>query len=573
MDIPPNDTQSEKCALGAGATTPEALATLLEMTSREDFYFDVHRIIYDAFVAMHAAGTPVDALTLSEELNRQGTFDDVGGVPYITSILDAVPHAAHIKHYCRTVVDRSKRRKTIRKLEQGLRQAFDLSVDIEHAIAAVDLSELNSDASDDVAISSAELDMADYEIEYFIPGILAKRNFCLVAGPSKGCKTTVLVELALSLSSGAKFLNEFCIPALVRVGIISAESGPGVLQETARRIAKSKPWRNLADYENLIWKFNVPKLSEPGAVRKLIRFVKEYGLDVLILDPFYLMAGLSEDAGNMFVVGRLLAELQIVGNETGVTLVVAHHFKKLGFADQYSTPELGMVAWSGFEQYARQWLLLNRREAYDAEVGLHKLWLAAGGSAGHGGLFAVDAHEGRQSNPGGRCWEVSVTKASEARQQAKRERDEQKEADLTGKLERDIEAVLEALGKHPDGISKSLLRDLTGVGARIGKILPVILADGRAVPCRFKATNGQEYQGFKLGTRTLGQTQLSDCPSDCPTDTAHTLGQRSLLRERVRPSGVCGGVGHTEPGGDHSEILSECPGTDEVDRLFGGRPA
>ena len=157
-------------------------------------------------------------------------------------------------------------------------------------------------------------------------------------------------------------------------------------------------------------------------------------LEVIAIDPAYLCIG-EADHGNLFAIGARLEGISRVCGEIGATLILAHHNRKNGKADPFGPPELEDIAWSGFQEFARQWLLVNRREPYEPGTGQHALWLSAGGSAGHSNLWALDIAEGTQSTPGGRFWQVSVTPASEARkdtqarqEQAKREQVEEKAA-------------------------------------------------------------------------------------------------------------------------------------------------
>ena len=107
------------------------------------------------------------------------------------------------------------------------------------------------------------------------------------------------------------------------------------------------------------------------------------GLKVLIIDPAYLCLDLGDDAGNLFTVGKKLRELTDIGHATGCTIIIIHHNKK-SINDPFAIPELESIAWSGFQEWARQWLLIGRRELYNAErAGSHRLWLNVGGSAGH----------------------------------------------------------------------------------------------------------------------------------------------------------------------------------------------
>lgn len=551
LRLSPQHLDSERSIIAAAILDPAARGLALSLVRPDQFYTDIHAAILKLIGRLQDEGglSSVDendnVNTILSAIDQAGILNQVTGGPneFLTNLMD-IPHTGHVRYHAGRIVKAASQREAINHLEAATRAAWDGESPDEIAERMATTAEAirqGLTTSEDLrAITSRELDETEFQLDYLIPGILARRQFCLVAGPSKGCKTTTLCDLALALSSGCKFLNEFYVSRAVRVGMISAESGPGVLQETARRIARSKPWSNLADYENLFWKFDVPRLNEPGAARKLIQFVNGYQLEVLVLDPFYLMAGLSEDAGNMFVVGRLLADLQAVGNQTGVTLIVAHHFKKLGMVDQYAQPELGMVAWSGFEQYARQWLLLNRREAYDAENGLHRLWLAAGGSAGHGGLFAVDAHEGRQANAGGRCWQVTVTKASEARQQERQEREDRKEQELAQRLSRDAERVMAKLAANPEGLTKTRLRDLSGINApKLTTALAYLLEQNMVEPCRVPGGNKQDYEGFKLATRTPVQPPVQGVRMIGTDGPSHTPVQAHPLGCAVRTGGVC----------------------------------
>ena len=568
-EIPPAHEQAFLGGLLRDSTAWEQLPALVDPRDFGDWRC---RLIYENMLDVYRFGMKVDEHSTRKRLIDTGTFESIGGGPFVFSCFDRVPNGHDVAVNAKRITEAGRMRRLglahrteAEKLDRGEYGSSDEAIE-----AAADIPKLfeSQDAVDE-SITSAELDDGDFRTDYLVKGILARDQFCLVGGPSKGCKTTTLIDLGLSLGSGDPFFGEFEVPHPVRVAIVSGESGKRVIQETARRIARSKAWWNLRDYQNVVWRFDIPRLDQPGAIAKLIRFVRSNSLDVLILDPFYLMAGLnSSEAGNMFAVGPLLAELQRVGNETGVTVVIAHHFKKLGFAEQYSPPELGFIAWSGFEQYARQWLLLNRREAFDSEIGLHKLWFASGGSAGHGGLYALDALEGRLTDDGGRRWEVTITRASEARQQARQEREERKQDEDQQKLEIDAQAVKKELGKNSDGLTKSRLRDVTGInGPRIAKILAHLLGVEEIETADITSKNGQSYSGFKLVTRTPEQPLGQSVLLNRPTDTSTSLGQPPPFRGGVRPSGEVPVVGISHS--DESE-LSEC-GHDQAANLFNGR--
>ena len=318
-------------------------------------------------------------------------------------------------------------------------------------------------------ITSAELANAQYNLEYLIPGLLVKGQPCVLAGPKKSLKTNSLIDLTLSIATGTPFLNHFPIPLPRRIALLSGESGRATIQETARRVARSKNDLRLQDAEKALWCFDLPKLGQPETVRTIVEYVQQHVLDVLCIDPAYLCMPLGDSASNLFVVGGMLADLSKVTDETGVTIVLATHTTKTSSSkargiDQFAAPELENIAWSGFQEWARQWLLLGRRELYDPDrVGHHELWLAGGGSAGHSGLWGVTIDEGSQQDLHGRHWNVRVASASavctERQTVRSTARDNAKRAQEQARRDEHQINAIRAYHLFPDGETKTQLRD------------------------------------------------------------------------------------------------------------------
>jgi hypothetical protein len=74
-------------------------------------------------------------------------------------------------------------------------------------------------------ISSAQFAQQKYELAWLIKHMLVMGQPCVVGGPKKALKTSLLVDLCLSLGSGTRFLNNFYVPKPVRTILISGESG------------------------------------------------------------------------------------------------------------------------------------------------------------------------------------------------------------------------------------------------------------------------------------------------------------------------------------------------------------
>lgn len=371
------------------------------------------------------------------------------------------------------------------------------------------------------AITSGELDTGDFSVRYHIDQIVPVLQPGIVGGPSKALKTSLSVAALMSISSGDMFLDRFPVTTPARCCLISAESGFASLQRTGRSIAASVG-RTLSDYHDLLWSDQILDLGSAGHVLELFRFVKDNGISVLGLDPAYLMMpGLGDQANNLFQMGSYLRGLTTIGQDCSCTIVLLHHFRK-SLAEQFAEPELEWLAHAGFGNWARWWLLLNRRSKYDPEQrGRHELWLHAGGSAGHSSAWAVDVDEGLGTS---HQWSVTVQYASEARKQ-------QQDAAACRRLRRgqDVQAqkqstarakVADALKKFPNGGTKT---DIAAV-ARVSKdvatgVLTDMQQEGTVSECRISKANKQCYDGFRLSDlvqRDSGTVPLGAGPASTP---------------------------------------------------------
>jgi replicative DNA helicase len=135
--VPPHDLDAERAVIGAMLVSETAIAVVAERLAAEDFYSEVHRIIYGAMMRLYSRGEPIDQLTLTNELRSVNEFERIGGRPYVFQIVESVPTAANAGRYADIVRGKALLRAIIdvgsRITEDAFREPEDVSEALDSA--------------------------------------------------------------------------------------------------------------------------------------------------------------------------------------------------------------------------------------------------------------------------------------------------------------------------------------------------------------------------------------------------------------------------------------------------------
>jgi AAA domain len=349
-------------------------------------------------------------------------------------------------------------------------------------------------------ITAAELDGTNYVLDYLIKEVLVEMQPLIAAGAKKTLKTNIFMDLAISVATGSSFLGKFRVNRPCRVALMSGESGLATLQETARRICRSRGIK-LGDVSELIVSPDLPKLADAAHLRALEDFIVGNSIKVLVADPAYLMLP-GDDAGNLFKQGALLREVSELCRECGTTLALLHHTKK-NVDDAFRPAELEDISWAGFSEFARQWLLLSRRKRYEPGTGRHELWLNIGGSAGHSSCWALNIDEGRPDDPGGRRWGVEIVTPDQARQEAANQSARAKAAGKDRSSMANVDgakkAIIDTLRKVDGGATtvSTIKEGARMKGAAFDAALASLVKEEKIEKCEVQRANKQMYPGYR----------------------------------------------------------------------------
>lgn len=112
--IPPHNKEAEQSVLGSILIEKEAMIKIVDLLEPADFYYDTHKVIYEAMNDLYTRHDPIDLLTLANLLEERKQLDKVGGPAYLAELTSSVPTATHVFKYAQIVKHKATLRKMIR---------------------------------------------------------------------------------------------------------------------------------------------------------------------------------------------------------------------------------------------------------------------------------------------------------------------------------------------------------------------------------------------------------------------------------------------------------------------------
>lgn len=125
IHIPPHSDEAETCVLGSILIDKDAIVTVADFLRPEHFYKEVNQLIFKATLRLYEEREPIDIITLKQRLKKDKNLAKIGGSTYLTSLVNAVPTAAHVEQYGRMVKDDYTKRELISAASQITESAFD----------------------------------------------------------------------------------------------------------------------------------------------------------------------------------------------------------------------------------------------------------------------------------------------------------------------------------------------------------------------------------------------------------------------------------------------------------------
>jgi len=134
LRVPPQSLEAEKALLGSIMIRPEVMHDITDIVFEQSFYSDRHRMIWGVMMELFTKSIPIDLLSVSSRLKEREIVDQVGGMSYLTELVQGVPSSTNAKYYAEIVQKKAIMRNLIEASEYVGELGFEEAEDIENIL-------------------------------------------------------------------------------------------------------------------------------------------------------------------------------------------------------------------------------------------------------------------------------------------------------------------------------------------------------------------------------------------------------------------------------------------------------
>ncbi len=397
--LPPQNLEAEQSVLGAILIDNNALPKSLEILEEEDFYRIAHRKIFKAMIELFDKNEPIDIITLTDQLKKNNDIEVIGGVAYLSTLVNMVPTAANVRYHSSIVREKSLLRGLLRSVNEISSKVYEDNLDAEDIVdyaekSIFDISEKRVKTAfvtlKDVIKSSFEMIEHLYDKKETITGVASgfkdldemttgfqKGDLIIVGGrPSMG-KTAFALNIAqhvglemkepvaifsLEMSKEQLAFRMLCAEAMVNSNSIR------------KGFIKKEDWHKLtAAAGNLtgapIYIDDSSAITVLELRAKARRLKIEHGLSIVIVDYLQLMKGKGSFERREQEISDISRSLKALAKELSVPVIAVSQLNRSVEARRPPKPILADLRESGaIEQDADVILFLYRDEVYNKEA-------------------------------------------------------------------------------------------------------------------------------------------------------------------------------------------------------------
>lgn len=400
----PQSLDVEASLLGSLLIDADAFVKIGDMLRTDDFYDERHRAVFAAMSELYNKRSPLDILTLSEQLKKTKQLDAVGGASFLTELTNMVPTAAHVEQYAQIIAEKSVRRRLIKvsheiadvssdeskSLQELIEEAESRLFDVSQRHVRQDITSLESilgdsfDRLDDLHRHKGGLrgiPTGLRDLDQKLAGLQRSDLIVLAARPSMG-KTALMLNIALniatkakqgavlifSLEMGKEQLVDRLLAAEAGVDAWRLRTGNGLTDEDFERL--SAAMGELA--EAPIYIDDAGGITVADLRTKARRMHHQHPLAVIMVDYLQLMSGgarFAATANRVQEISEISRALKILARELNVPVMALSQLSRSVESRSPQIPQLADLRESGsIEQDADVVAFIYREEYYNPDT-------------------------------------------------------------------------------------------------------------------------------------------------------------------------------------------------------------
>lgn len=391
----PHSREAEEAVVGAVLINPEVYIEIVQYLQKEDFYIQRNGFVWEAFGRLYAKRSPIDLLTVAQDLEEQGLLSEIGGSAYLTSLINQVPTSLNADAYARIVQDQSVRRKMILSANKIASLAYSkgniislYAEGMKHYEGSMrgnsDFSTLAKELSADFdrmrRIASGErakiIPTGFIDLDDLLDGGMRGGNLFYVAGRPGMGKTGFKLDVALAAAEAGfnvaifslEMSNEEVTQRIVaKNGVPMSHLRTGVMTmqdwQIYTRIMSS-------DINKRIFMNDLPAIRPTQIRSKVHALNRLHGVDLVIVDYIQLMEGDEEDVSNRNLeISKISRTMKLLARELDIPVLCGAQLNRSLESRADKRPILSDLRDSGsLEQDADIVAFIYRDEAYNSDT-------------------------------------------------------------------------------------------------------------------------------------------------------------------------------------------------------------
>lgn len=322
--IPPNSLEAEAALLGSILVDKEIMPAVSEIIRSNDFYAPFHELIYSSLRALYEASKPLDKVALAEELRARGMLDKIGGLAYLTSLMDTVPTAASAEYYAKIVREKASLRGLIHAGTRITQLGYESEEDVPAALDAseqivrevVERKRVDRGWADHLRSAADIAELGVSPVVFDIDGIAeADGGPIVIFAEPEGLKTWVALLAAAAIVTGKPFLGHFPVRQRPWSIIVNLDAGRAAIERRIALLRCEDPRLLVVTPES----WDVERFEELLATHPGAWVVIDCLADVFQPDP-------SEEQG--IATRRFLRELRMIFERHGANGMIVDHARR-----------------------------------------------------------------------------------------------------------------------------------------------------------------------------------------------------------------------------------------------------